>query len=198
MPVKTRSIDERNALVEKYMHTALRVDRAWGSRSDDSIQDVIVELIQVIDRTDDSKLSESYLSESLRNFLCSKYRAGRNEPVVLSLDSLVDDASFDMEDQHAVNPEIEAINRESAAASTAFVAELLDKLPPRQRKVFALLIGLEGFEPTSQVEIARRLDIHRNTVRNDVAAATETLRAELALLGYGPATDVREVLARAA
>ena len=56
------------------------------------------------------------------------------------------------------------------------LASLLDALDPRERLVLTLRFGLEGGEPTSRVEIARRLSMPRREVRRLEDRALRKLR----------------------
>ena len=56
------------------------------------------------------------------------------------------------------------------------LASLLGALDPRERHVLTLRLGLDGGEPRTRVEIARRLSVPRREVRRLEASALRKLR----------------------
>lgn len=62
-----------------------------------------------------------------------------------------------------------------------FVLKVISQLPPRRRKIYEM--NREGYKIN---EIAEKLSINPQTVKNVLQIATKTIREELVSIGYGP------------
>lgn len=218
--IPLRSVSERNALVEKFMPAAKRIAKAWGRTADtreEATNDCFLELVEIVDSTPDAKLNEAYVAESLRNRLRSQASFERESIIpgdeLISLDEELyaeDGGKVSrhelIADPNAVNAEAELISSEEETAFQELadvMARLLEKLPARQRKTLNLAYGLGGFTAIPMTDVAKCLNVSRVTAYKYLNSATETLRAELIVLGFDAAPagkfDVKEVLlARAA
>jgi RNA polymerase primary sigma factor len=97
-------------------------------------------------------------------------RAARH--VVVSLDAPVGDTDVELGARIAdarADPQPDGLDE-------GVVAALLRMLGPRERRVIAMRFGLDGGECESQVETARRLNMHRSEVRRLEEYALRKLR----------------------
>jgi RNA polymerase sigma factor (sigma-70 family) len=196
--------DERTLLFKKYGPVAIRIARAWGSTEDtreEAEAECLLHLVELLDSTPQDKITEPFVAASLRNRLRTIYRSNRDNRQTESLDALDERIGFDVAD-HRPDPEAEYIDKEELALASErreHIRMLLPTLPQRQQRLLTMLYGLDGYDPKSMAEVARSLKISRVTAYSDLEKAMETLRSELAALGYEPAAlDVREVLRAAA
>jgi RNA polymerase primary sigma factor len=101
--------------------------------------------------------------------MVTKVRAARH--VVVSLDAPVGESDADL---GSIIPA--ATGQPHDEIDDGVLASLLNMLDPRERRVLTLRFGLEGEEPESQVETARRLNMRRSEVRRLEEYALSKLR----------------------
>lgn len=133
----------------------------------DIVQDIFLQLIRRSSKLSEINHLESYIFTMTRNAI---YRYHQRIQITQDLKSGM--LRFLPEYRPVVEEQVEAREMER------FMLEIIEQLPDRQREIFKLSreTGL------SHKEIAEKLDISPNTVKNHLVQALKTLRSELELL----------------
>lgn len=138
--------------------------------TEDTLQDFFVYIYEHKENLSDLNTIAPYLFASFRRFIIKKINKIKKYTVVRSLDCTIVDINF--------TPEELLTHQESITFRNKNLAQLINKLPKRQKEVIYLKFHC-NLKPT---EIAETMDINYQSVTNTLHKAIKNLREEIAII----------------
>ncbi|CAM1343479.1 RNA polymerase sigma factor [Tenacibaculum amylolyticum] len=138
--------------------------------TEDTLQDFFVYIYEHKENLSDLNTIAPYLFASFRRFIIRKINKIKKYTVVRSLDYTIVDINF--------TPEELLTHQESTTFRNKNLAQLINKLPKRQKEVIYLKFHC-NLKPT---EIAETIDINYQSVINTLHKAIKNLREEIAII----------------
>lgn len=181
---KNGDISARNKLVEHNLRLVAHIAKKYYASCSDTDELVsigtigLIKAVNTFDMDKNIRLS-SYASRCIENEVLMHFRNGKKSALDMSLDDTIDSDSdgnkltlmdiMSVEDDFVDNLDIKL-------KSEKLQKYISETLTPREKLVITLRYGLNGQEPLTQREIAKKLNISRSYVSRIEKKALEDLK----------------------
>ena len=176
------SKEARAKLIEHNLRLVAHIVKKYSSSvpdSDDLVSVGTIGLIKAIDSFDSAKSTRlsSYASRCIENEILMYFRSRRKNALDISLDETIDTDK----DGNALTlmdiiaDETDISEQTDLKLGTKKALECVKKLPERERGIIIMRYGLDGAQPLTQREIAKKLGISRSYISRIEKRAVESL-----------------------